>query len=166
MPHLIENSWRWLSHIEQSHSAQHIQTLPSNWTKKKDFQLRSDDVYPEMKIYILVLNRYSEQASRVSWELRTPFPLNLLQPGSACTLLAGKRCEFGLFQTMEGSTLVLPTFDWVLKPHWIKRHNTYLLFIFFFFLNFVESSLTCLSHLLQFWSIHNGATTATMKFFP
>lgn len=63
--------------MEQSHSAQHIQTLCSNGTKKKDFQLGSDDIYPEMNVYILALNSYSEQASRVSWGL-TPFPLNLL----------------------------------------------------------------------------------------
>ena len=103
--------------MEQSHSAQHIQTLPSNGTNKKDFQLRSDDMYPEMNIYILVLNRYAKQARRVSRGLRTPFHLNLLQPGSACTLLAGKRCGFGVFKTMEGSTQTLPIPDRALKPH-------------------------------------------------
>lgn len=163
-PHLIENSWRWLSHMEQSHSAQHIQMLPSNGTNKKGFQLRSDHMYLERNIYILVLNRYSEQTRRVSRGLRTPFPLNLLQPGSACTLLAGKRCGFGVFKMMEGSTLMLPVFDWVLKPHWVKRHNTY---FFLFFFSFPESSLPCLHLLpLQFWSIHYWETTATTKFLP
>lgn len=138
--------------MQQSHSAQHIQALPRNGTNKKDFQLRSDDMYPERNIYILVLNRYSEQESRVSKGLRTPFLLNLLQPGSVCTLLAGKICGFGVFKMMEGSTLILPVFDWVLKPHWAKRHSTYL---FLFFFSFPESSLPCLPLLpLQFWSIH------------
>lgn len=88
--------------MEQPHSVQHIQTPPSNGTNKKDFQLWSDDMYLEINIYIPVLNRYSEQASRVSRGLRTPFPWNLLQPGSVCTLLEGNRRGFGVFKVMEG----------------------------------------------------------------
>lgn len=106
--------------------------LPSNGTNKKDFQFRSDDMYPEMNIYNLALNRYSEQASRVSRGLRTHFPLNLLQPGSVCTLPAGKRDGLVAFNMMEQSTLMLPTFDLVFKSHWVKGHNVYL-FLFFFF---------------------------------
>jgi len=52
--------------MEQSHSAQHIETLLSDGTMKKDFQLRSADMYSQMNIYILVLNGYSQQASRIS----------------------------------------------------------------------------------------------------
>lgn len=44
MPHLLENSWRWLSYMEPSHSAQHSQMLPRDMTNKKDFQFRSDDI--------------------------------------------------------------------------------------------------------------------------
>lgn len=47
--------------MQQSRSAQHIQALPRNGTNKKDFQLRSDDMYPERNIYILVLNRYQSK---------------------------------------------------------------------------------------------------------
>lgn len=80
--------------------------LPRNGTNK-NFQLRSDDMYPEMNIYALVLNRYSEQASRVSRGQRAPFSLSLLWPGDAGTLLVGKRCSVGVFHVVEGTTPML-----------------------------------------------------------
>lgn len=128
MPHLIENSWRWLSHMEQSHSAHHSQMLPRNGTNK-NFQLRSDDMYPEMNIYALVLNRYSEQASRVSRGQRAPFSLSLLWPGDAGTLLVGKRCSVGVFHVVEGTTPMLHLLHWVLTG--IKPISVALFFFFF-----------------------------------
>lgn len=119
--------------------------LPSNGTNKKDFQFRSDDMYLEMNIYNLSLNRYSQQASRVSRGLTRSFPLNLLQPGSVCPLPAGKRCGLVAFKMMEQSTLMLPTFDWVFKSHWIKGHNIYLFLIFFLLSFFVFYKLSALS---------------------
>lgn len=138
--------------------------LPSNGTNKKDFQFRSDDMYPEMNIYNLALNRYSEEASGVSRGLRIHFPLNLLQPGSVCTLPAGKRYGFVAFKMTEQSTSMLPIFDLVFKSHRVKGHNVYLflLFYFFFFLCFSQI-LSTLSSLSSFSVLVNLAIAATKQ---
>lgn len=117
-------------------------STPQKWDKQERLPAQKWWHVPREEYLHSSPEQVSEQESRVSKGLRTPFLLNLLQPGSACTLLAGKRCGFGVFKTMEGSTLILPVFDWVLKPHWAKRHNTYLFLFSFLFLSLLCPSLS------------------------
>lgn len=90
--------------MEQSHSAQHIQILPSIGTNKKGFQLRSDDMYSETNIYIL------EQAKRVSRELNT-FPLESATAWQHEHSPSKKNMWIWNLYTMEPSTLTLPIFN-------------------------------------------------------